>query len=328
MTDNAREQLKKIKICDMRFAVGCNFRCKMCYFWQTENPEGVLSVDDWKRFIDQLTGFFGPELRINISGGGEVLIREGAEELLEQAGSKFSLSLNTNGYLIDERVARLLARNLDAVGISLDGAKAQTHDYLRGMPGAYERVVSAVRYLRRESPDLIITMNTVILEKNLDELVDLVKWVERHQVNGIIFQAVTAPSNTPDDDFWYKNKFRFLWPEYPHKAVEVIDKLIGMKRGGSQIVNSVSQLEYFKTYFLSPEKAGQGLRCEYERALKVEADGNVKICDFSVPVGNIKDQPLDEILASELACREREKASACRRRCHLLINCFHDQENE
>ncbi len=77
-----------------------------------------------------------------------------------------------------------------------------------------------------------------------------------------------------------------------------------------------------------PEQAATGLQCEFDRALKVESNGNIKICDFSQPVGNVKDLPLDEILNSDLACREREKASFCRKNCHLLINCFHEQENE
>ncbi|MBU4305294.1 MAG: radical SAM protein [Candidatus Omnitrophica bacterium] len=329
MFEDKKNYVSEIKICELRFAVKCNSKCKMCYLWKSVQPnEGLMTIADWKNFIDQLAGLYGHNIRVNFSGSGEVLMREGIEDILRHSCRKFSLSLNTNGYLVDQSVAHILAQTLDAIGISLDGAVAETHDYLRGIPGAYEKAVSAINYLRNESPNMIITVNTIISDKNLDEILDLVEWVDSRQINGIIFQALTIPSNAKNDRFWYKNDFAFLWPKDQKKISEVIDELIYRKRRGSKVVNSVAQLDYFKSYFLHPEMAGEGLRCEVERVLKVEPNGDIKICDFSEPIGNVTKELLDKILTSETADLERRKAYQCRKPCHILINCFHEQEDE
>jgi hypothetical protein len=105
----------------------------------------------------------------------------------------------------------------------------------------------------------------------------------------------------------------------------VLDRLIEYKRKGSKIVNSIKQLERFKTYFLDPEKAVDGLHCEAERALKIDTMGNIRICFLSDPIGNLKTASVREILSSEVAGTACLKALRCQTPCHFLINCFHDQ---
>jgi len=317
-----------IKICDLGVAINCNFQCKMCYFWKNRGcSDKVMSISDWKALIGQLQTLFPPDLKVIFSGFGEVLLRRGVEELLCLSASKFKVGLNSNGYLIDEPMARLIARNVESLSLSLDGVKPRTHDYIRGKSGAHAAVVEAVELLRRQSENMFIHINTVIMEYNIDEIIDLVKWVDARNINGIILQAVSMPMFTPLDRYWYKNKFSFLWPKEKNKIEELIDRLIECKQNGSKIVNSIRQLQCFKSYFFDPEKAIEALHCEVDRALKIDPEGNVRICAFSDPIGNVKTVSLPDILNSELAETEREKASHCQTPCHLLVNCFHDQED-
>jgi len=98
-----------------------------------------------------------------------------------------------------------------------------------------------------------------------------------------------------------------------------------MKKNGSKIVNAFRQLECFKEYFLNPEEFKTDFLCETERVLKINSEGDIKFCDFSVSAGNVKGQKLINIITSGLAEKEREKARGCKKPCHMLINCFHDQ---
>ncbi len=329
MIENIPDNLKKIKICDLSAAANCNFKCKMCFFWRPQKNDGqTMSISDWKKLILQLEEFFGPDLLINISGPGEVLLLKGIEELLLAAGRKFRVSINSNGYVIDDTAAKIITDNIESISISLDGVSARTHDYIRGMPGSYSAAVLAIERLRKKSKTLIITVSTVILDYNLDEVIDLVNWIERSEVNGIIFQAVSLPNNIAYDPMWFKNEFKCLWPQDTEKVRTVMDKLIEYKSQGSKIVNSVKQLECFKEYFLNPQLHIKKLRCEVDNVLKIGSCGDIKICDFSQPIGNVKISPLKEILASELAQEERLKAYECKSPCHLLVNCFHDNGGE
>lgn len=324
------DHIKKVEICDLSIATECNFKCKMCYAWKCSqnNDNELMSIADWKSFIGQLEQLCDHDLKLNFSGSGEVLLCKGIDDLLQVSCRKFKISLNTNGYLIDEVMARKLSQTTEAVSLSLDGVKAQTHDHIRGISGAHKAVVSAIGHLRRESQSLVITINTVILEQNLDEIIGLVDWVEGREINGIIFQAVSMPNNIAYDRYWFKNDFSFLWPKNRQKIEQVIDELIYRKQAGGKIVNSVSQLRCFKSYFSNPEAAMEGMHCEVDRVLKINDVGDIRFCDFSQPVGNVKTEHLQEILTSKLAESERRKAYACKQPCHLLINCFHDQGDE
>lgn len=325
MEDIKMDLLEKIEMCDLSIAVDCNFKCKMCYFWKNNQSQDIiLDNDSWKNVIDQVSCLFNKDIKLIFSGGGEILLRPGIEELLNYAGDKFDLSLNTNGYLIDRSRAKLLSRTVKNINISLDGISALTHDDIRGMPGSFERVLKAIEYLREESQDMIIIINTVILAQNLDEIVRMVEWVDDNQINGIIFQAVSAPNNIPYDCYWYKNEFKFLWPQDTNKIQTVINKLIKCKKKGSKIINSLKQLECFRNYFINPESSIESLSCEVDRVVRIDRCGNIKMCDFSQSIGNVQTEKLKDILSSDLAQKERTKAYECKSPCHLLVNCFHD----
>jgi Predicted Fe-S oxidoreductases len=94
----------------------------MCRSWQESGcPEQEMSNADWEDVIKQLHQLLPSDRKVIFSGSGEALLREGVEELLCLAASKFKVGLNSNGYLIDEPMARLIARNVEAISISLDG---------------------------------------------------------------------------------------------------------------------------------------------------------------------------------------------------------------
>jgi hypothetical protein len=79
--------------------------------------------------------------------GGEPFLRKeltlGVIEALAEAG--VGVTLNTNGWFVDEEVARRLGalRGVTA-HVSLDGARAGLHDSSRGVPGSWRRAVEGI----------------------------------------------------------------------------------------------------------------------------------------------------------------------------------------
>jgi radical SAM protein with 4Fe4S-binding SPASM domain len=108
-----------------------------------------------------------------VLSGGEPLIRPDLFELTRRAVALgIPVALATNGTLVDETLAeKIAASGIRRVSISLDGAKADTHDRFRKMPGSFERAVSGFTCLR--SLGMSMQVNATLTRHNVHELDDI-----------------------------------------------------------------------------------------------------------------------------------------------------------
>jgi len=125
----------------------CNLKCVHCYASATTDPlKGELTYDQGVALLDDLKQFNVPAI---LFSGGEPLVRPDVLRLLgyaRQIGHRVTLS--TNGLLIDDAMAdRLAELGMQYIGISIDGGR-QTHDRLRGLAGAFEGSMAAVKRCR------------------------------------------------------------------------------------------------------------------------------------------------------------------------------------
>lgn len=84
--------------------------------------------------------------------GGEPLLRFeavlDAARIIRSAGA--TVNTVTNGLLLTEEIAgRLVDAGIHTVQVSLDGAKAETHERLRGISGSFEKALGAIRILKK-----------------------------------------------------------------------------------------------------------------------------------------------------------------------------------
>lgn len=122
--------------------------------------------------------------------GGEPLLRPDFLELVHAAvRNRMRFSINTNGVLLTEELARALVatRRLDHVQVSLDGAEAWVNDRNRGR-GAFAGALRGLEILRDlEVPRgarLTITRHTADhLEEALERLLELVPGVGTNEVH-------------------------------------------------------------------------------------------------------------------------------------------------
>jgi len=112
------------QITDLRISITdrCNFRCVYCRSADPENYRDHGEILSWPE-LDRLARIFLSlgirKIRIT---GGEPLVREGVEEFigrLHTLGVE-DLSMTTNGHLLAERCAGLIAAGLRRINISLD----------------------------------------------------------------------------------------------------------------------------------------------------------------------------------------------------------------
>lgn len=307
----------------------CFMKCKMCYHWQKAEYLKGFSIEDWKTFLDSLKEIVPVGIPLCFTGRGEPLAREGILELIEAAIKKgFIVQMPTNGYLIDENMAKRLSEaglNLNmGLSVSLDSLNEQTHDFLRGIEGTHARVMKAIKCLRKYK--IGFAVSSIIMGKNLNDIIELVRWSVKENIC-IRFQAVSKPFKKDLADNWYKtDEWKFLWPEDIGKAKEIIDELIKLKESGVRILNPAGQLEIFKAYFENPQRPYRLRNCNVGNYLmNMDMFGNLSPCSVMGAWGNVKETHIRDLWFSERAQVLREKIHLCQRPCHYLINCFHEE---
>lgn len=139
----------------------CNFNCKMCYVHLTAQEQKARGEElTARRWLDLAQKARDAGTVFLLLTGGEATIRPDFPEIyreLQKMG--FILSLNSNGFLLDGDLRRLL---IDApptrVNISLYGMSNEVYERLCGV-AAYDRVIANVRALRQAGVDVRLTMS-------------------------------------------------------------------------------------------------------------------------------------------------------------------------
>lgn len=316
--------------CCIALTESCFLRCRMCYKWQShieERDPREPTVAQWRAFIASVREVVPEGFQINYAGGEALTRKETLELIVCTRALGMRAHLASNGYLVDELMAQAIAEaGLDSICLSVDGAQESTHDFMRGTPGAYQRVLKAMALLKQYSPHTRITVNAVICAYNLDELEDLVRWADAHpSIDGIMFQAVTQPFSTPGDELWYtQERYAGLWPQTPQQAHAALDRLIKIKELSerTKLQVSVAQLKVFKRYFSNPHDFLKVARCHIDdKVLNVTPVGDVHICYYQEPVGNVKVDSVLQIMRSERFARVQAMIRTCRKNCQSIVNC-------
>jgi len=127
----------------------CNINCLHCGSSANSNKRiNELSTDEALDLIEQLADI-GCK-RVVLSGGEPFLRKDWAVLALRIRDLGMNVTFISNGYVVnDDTVDLLKVINPSGVGISLDGGCAETHDYIRGKKGVFDRAVSALNKLSK-----------------------------------------------------------------------------------------------------------------------------------------------------------------------------------
>lgn len=183
MTDNT------LKVMDRRFVLtsiyfyisqGCNLRCRHCWISPKFQADGshsnqCLPFDLFESILEQGMPMGVKSVKLT---GGEPLLHPDILKILGIIGQKnLVLSLETNAVLctpeIAERVAAIKKR---FVSVSLDGANAETHEWVRGVKGCFNDAIEGIHNLVAVGvrPQIIMT----VMRRNKDQIEDMVLLAE------------------------------------------------------------------------------------------------------------------------------------------------------
>ncbi|MBL8173312.1 MAG: radical SAM protein [Bryobacterales bacterium] len=283
----------------------CNAKCLHCDIWKNTGKEDSPSAEQWKLTLTELRGWLGP-VQVTFSGG-EALIKPFAIELVE-LGSRLGLYIEhlTHGYWEDQdKIERLALAKPGKITISFDGI-AETHTTVRGRPKFWERTTRTIdtllRMRREHSLPYTIRLKNVIMSHNLNDTVEVARFANRDGME-VFYQPIEQNYNTAENENWYLESPN--WPRNTAQAIENVRSLIELKRQGYRIANSFSQLEAMIPYFEDPAKSRvvvmahtaheKKTSCAALTHMQVHANGDVRPCANSAPVGNIKAASIREI---------------------------------
>jgi radical SAM protein with 4Fe4S-binding SPASM domain len=145
----------------------CNLKCIHC--GSQGNGRDELDSKEVMIILDQLAAAGVGRFQIT---GGEPLLRKDLFQILHYAAKRFSVSLTSNGYYLDEEKAGLLAEaGVSSVQISIDGPD-EVHDTIRGDPQSYTMAIDAVKALK-SYPQITVGVSTTVMPHNLESLTRL-----------------------------------------------------------------------------------------------------------------------------------------------------------
>jgi radical SAM protein with 4Fe4S-binding SPASM domain len=287
----------------------CNLSCTHCYSRSGpgRTTEGELTTAEALAVIDDLAGMGVPLILFT---GGEPLVREDLWDLACHArGRGLKMALSTNGTLITPEVARKIkACGIEYAGISLDGARAETHDRFRNSPGAFERACSAFAACREAG--LRCGVRVTLTRENRHELGDLVDRALALGASRFCLYWLVPTGRGSDSyarlqldregvvealDVLYRkaretdpSAMEFLTVDAPQDCIHL---LASMKKDGSEDLAGAREL-------LESLKGGCSAGT---RVADIDAQGNVYPCQFARSpefiVGNLRDRPFSTLWA-------------------------------
>jgi radical SAM protein with 4Fe4S-binding SPASM domain len=151
---------------DWEITMSCNLSCIHCCFNAGKALQRELNTSEIKSVISEISdlGVF----RISFTGG-EPLMRSDFLEIAEYAYYLgLGLALNTNGTLIDKKVAKKLSKIFFEVQVSLDGSEPEINDYIRGKKGAYKKALKGIINLKEAGSHVVI--NTTAMKPNINNI--------------------------------------------------------------------------------------------------------------------------------------------------------------
>lgn len=255
----------------------CMYHCWHCSASKMmEQGESDLATKQMIHIVKELQS-----LGVGIIGftGGEPLIRQDLEEIIEAVDERSTTLLFSNGYgLTLERAKSLKKSGLFGIAISFDSTNAKAHDEKRGYEGAHRLALEAIKNAKEAG---LYTMGQVVCTKEMLHTKEIHKIAKFLKEEGI-------------------HELRIVEP-IPCGMLEGEKDSILTEEEKEQLINLHilfnKDKAYPKTsvfpYVESDEQYGCGAGVQHSY---VDKEGNFRPCDFIYEnYGNILEEPITSI---------------------------------
>lgn len=252
----------------------CNFKCSYCLHSLSEEKltkinfkKQTMSLEIYKKAIDDLSSFSKPLKALLFAGHGEPLMHPDIAEMIAYAKQKNiaeRIEIVTNASLLTEELSdKLISAGLDRIKISIQGISKKKYKDVCRVDIDYDKFIENIKYFyeHKINTDVYIKIIDVALDAKEDEK---------------LFYDIFSPISDS------------VAVEYAIPFVEEIDKKVygkefdKCKQGNQPLETEVCSMPF---YMMVVEPSGYVVPC----------------CSTEVPfiLGNIKEQSLKEIWNSD-----------------------------
>ncbi|MGN6532285.1 MAG: SPASM domain-containing protein [Ginsengibacter sp.] len=290
----------------------CNCRCVMCDIWKGNHNLKQLTEADISGLMSSLKKFGTRQVLMT---GGEALLNKNFFTFCKILKEKnIKVSLLSTGLSLKKNSGQIVEFVNDII-VSIDGDEI-THDRIRNIPGAFEKLKEGIAAIKCLKPDFKITGRSVIHQLNFRLWPKIIEAAKEIGLQQISFLPADVSSHAFNRELiWDENRqHEILLSENDLPVLKnVIDNLLIRNENDFNhkfIAESPEKIMKIYTYYA----AFYGLNnFPYKRcnapwvSTVIEADGNVRPCFFHEAYGNIRTTSLDKIINSEKAIRFRKK---------------------
>jgi Fe-coproporphyrin III synthase len=290
----------------------CNCRCVMCDIWKDNKNLKQLTENDIKDLLISLKKLGTQQV---LMSGGEALLNPNFFrfcELLQQ--QHITVSLLSTGLTLKKNADQLV-KWVNEIIVSLDGNE-QVHDFVRNIPGAFQKLKEGVQHIKSLNSDFKVTARTVVHRLNFQHWPAIVESAKEIGVDQISFLPADVSSHAFNREI--------AWGDERQSEILIgEDQLVELKKAVTDIIEKYSYGADRNFIAESPEK----LRRIYDYyaafyghnpfpykkcnapwvSTVVEADGTVRPCFFHPGMGNIRENSLEEIINSDKSIRFRKE---------------------
>jgi radical SAM protein with 4Fe4S-binding SPASM domain len=287
----------------------CNLNCQHCFLAAGEADPRELSLEEIKHVIGQIKHAGGTSVSF---GGGEPLLRDDWLEIVQYALAQGLLvAIGSNGTLIDTAMAKTLSQQPIKIQISLDGAKADIHDRIRG-PGSFQNTLQGINNLIAAGKlnDLVVAFTP--MRPNLREVPAFLTMMQQLGITIVQFPplACSGRARRHWQSLQLSDAQRYwLW--------QYLSRRSGELKGRLDIIADCLSIDI--------HKPGVPYRCSIGSQLRMDPHGDIYPCQCfhfgsEFCLGNIRELDLVGVVKGERlktiieACIDRpDKISGCGR---------------
>jgi len=215
------------KLVNLEVTKLCNAECDFCDYWQTRHEERIYDYRPVIKLINPL---------VTVITGGEPMLRKDLPDIVRQIKecSYFIFtSMVTKGDLLTvDKAQELFDAGINQIAISLD-FPGKMHDTYRGLPGLWDYLSELMPELGKIFPNKQITMNTIIMDDNLDYIPELAAKAREWGV-AISFSSYSVMKTN--------NEEHFVPPEDIQRLQNLVDELIRLR---NQWKGTILSTEYY-----------------------------------------------------------------------------------
>ena len=296
---------------------GCNFDCVYCF--RDSSTTQTMNLETYRKAVDLIPKYFNKE-RCNLTffGGEPLLLYPRFKQMVEYAekilsGRRLSLSMTTNGSLLDNEKIRFLAEKNFNVIVSLDSFASINHLTRRPKRGCseevYTTIISNIQTMIHSGVNT--ACNIVVTQMNINSLHDFITHLIEMGIKKISYSLVS------NKEYWLSPSAREQLIIEEKKITEFL-----LQNPSINVEPLSALVNLIRTHKLHLYKCGYG-----RLRIDIQPNGDITPCQRVFRrMGNVN-EGIDLEISKQIALDAVNNRPVCNQ-CHYRYlcggNCYHE----